>query len=160
MKKSNIFLILIIFTQILFNSCSKFKDNDGLNLRSKKARLTNKWKVKEIYNNSNREISINDFVSIMAKKDLSYLGINPGLKFVFENDQSMEFIISAGFSITNRGTWKFVDETGLKVNINSNSSFGIPSINEEYNIIRLTGSELWLEYTKDNITYEIHLKSK
>lgn len=144
------------------NSCSKYDENNGISLKSSKARLTNTWKIKTIYGTQNQVIPIKDFIDLMAEQELPYFGITPYFKFTFEKDQTMEFIIGAGvITVKNPGIWKFKDnEELIEIDVQENTFYGIPVINEEYKILRLTNSDLWMEYKKNNETYEIYLKSK
>ena len=162
MKKTQILSIFIIFTIILFSSCSKYDENNGISLKSSKARLSKTWKIKTIYGTQNQVIPIKDFIDLMSEKELNYYGITPYFKFTFEKNQEMDFIIGAGFvTIHNPGIWKFIDnEEMIEIDVQENTFYGIPVINEEYKILRLTNSDLWMEYKKNNETYEILLKSK
>ena len=52
MKTSGLFLVLVMLVSSLtFQSCSKYEEGPSISLRSKKARLVNKWKIDKMYKN-------------------------------------------------------------------------------------------------------------
>lgn len=152
----------MLFAISIFNSCSKFEEGPGLSLKSKKARLANSWEIETIYDANGNEVTTADFLNKLFNDTINFYGMVPTMKFTFEKDETLAVSIAVNvFSFDIPGTWAFVGETGLKTTVTAYEAMNIPGSEDEYNILRLTSKELWLEYTNplSSEKYEIHLIS-
>lgn len=145
-QKKILFLGIII---LLATSCSKYDDNTGLNLQSKKKRLVGEWELvyfKKNYVNGNEEIVENGIYNN------SNTNIQSGYPYtqtiIFNEDGCFESErILEDFSDTAllANTWSWMDGASKKemIRINAGNVLG-PT--DTYIIKKLTKSELNLEF--------------
>jgi hypothetical protein len=165
MKKITQLSILLIITSLIFNSCSKFEEGPAISLRSKKARLENTWEIEKIIDSKGNTATISDIFDTDSISEIIGFDIEIiSQKFTFTKDGDVEHILEIKLNgapvtteISMTGTWEFIDETGLKITMDANTTAGIPSSVEEYNILKLANKELWLEYNFYGEIFEIHL---
>lgn len=133
MKKIiNILLVVFLFSVV---GCTKYDDGPAFSLLSKKARITNTWKMeKYIYDNGTSTTDV-DEGTMTLNKDMS---------------ATMSIGVTGGFALT--GTWEFIeDKGGIRLSFNIFNTI----TNKDYTILRLKSKELWV-YDKDD-KVEIHL---
>jgi len=144
MKKYSL-LVASIMMLVFVASCGKYEEGPAISLRSKKARLVNKWQLEKSYKNGQEQtLTEDDKKSYMEIKDDNTVDL---AGYVY--DQMM--IIS--------GTWSEIDNYS-KIRLTfSGTVSGIPyTFEEEYTILRLKNDELWVKYVDDdnNDEYEDH----
>jgi hypothetical protein len=155
--KTKIFLIAFLVSAIFsFNSCSKFEEGPGISLKSKKARLANTWAFETITDlNTGDEMTAQEFFDISGE-DIDY---EVDVKFKFDKEGTFEVVYAVmTFEFTVPGTWEFVGDTGLKLEIDL-SSIDPEAENQimEMNILRLASKELWLEYEDSGEKYQMNM---
>lgn len=126
--------LLLAVLLISFVGCTKYEDGPGFSLKTKKARITNTWKMeKYVYDNGTSTTDVDEGKMTLNKDMSASMSIGTG-----------------GFSIS--GTWDFIDDKGgvrLTFNVLNTTT------NKEYTILRLKSKELWV-YDKDG-KVELHL---
>ncbi len=134
MKKGLLFLAAGLF---LLASCGKFEEGPGFTLRSKKARLSGDWKLKEI--------TVNGSTTYNGEPLMSDQYV---LKFSFEKDGKYNFseIITddanSVYTDTETGTWDWKEDS-LMLKSSTNSE-------DVIHVSRLTNSEFWIDETDGN----------
>lgn len=128
----NFFLVCVLFS---FLGCSKYEDGPAFSLLTKKARITNTWKMdKYIYDDGT---STNDVDNGTMKLD---------------KDMTATLSLEATNGIALSGVWEFVDhKEGLRITFQVFSSTTI----KDFKILRLKSKELWV-YDKDE-KVEMHM---
>lgn len=123
-------LLLIVFAGLA--SCKKYEDGPGLSLRTKKARLSNQWSVKEYY--EDHEDKTSDYRSIIEQEMLE---IRKDGTYSYNETSNWPWGIPA-----DEGKWEWKDD---KESVTLTST---PHDNRiEYRILRLKEMELWVETT-------------
>lgn len=129
-------IIAVFFMSLISTSCNKYSEGPVISLRTKKARLTQKW----------------EFVSGTH----SYAGFAEAYSFEF--DKNGEFIIELEKDTTSTqfftGTWEFGSKKGTVITY-------LPSIEyrrltfldvyEELNITRLKIDEFWFQESSEEV---------
>ncbi|MEN9333933.1 MAG: hypothetical protein RLY35_1113 [Bacteroidota bacterium] len=120
---------------MLMASCGKFEEGPGFTLRSKKARLSGNWKLKEI--TVNGSTSYNGQPLLDASYEMLFDFTKDG-KFTFT-----EKYLNSATNYSNNGTWEFKDDSLIT------KSLGDDNIEdrEGLHIVRLTNSEFWIDET-------------
>ena len=85
-KYSTLLLAAAAITIINFQSCSKYDDNSGLHLRTKKGRLTGEWEVVKI-NGQNP----NEYYSSSGSSYSSWSTVASGVEVIFEFEKDGDF---------------------------------------------------------------------
>ncbi|MFT6002016.1 MAG: hypothetical protein ACI95T_000774 [Flavobacteriales bacterium] len=138
--KKTIKLIPVIFASILIfgTSCNKYEDGPKLSLRSKKARMTNTWKI----------ITATD-----ADDDVTagYEGIT--WTFTEDGSYTRGGETAAGFEPNETGKWEFGKIDGRNKTQLIISTDGIVTP-KKWIITRLKNDELWLKQEQAQDTYE------
>ena len=133
-------LIPVIFASILIfgTSCNKYEDGPKLSLRSKKARMTNTWKI----------ITATD-----ADDDVTagYEGIT--WTFTEDGSYTRGEETAAGFEPNETGKWEFGKIDGRNKTQLIISTDGIVTP-KKWIITRLKNDELWLKQEQAQDTYE------
>jgi hypothetical protein len=119
--------IIIVFILIFTTSCSKYEEGPIISFRSKEKRLINTWEIKEILRNGeNCEFSGNS-VYVFNEDGTGahdYLAMDCYIEWEFDKKKE-----------------------NLLIKENSNGEY------QNYKIIRLTMTELWLQLTwEDDVT--------
>ena len=122
--------IIILSLVIVFSStsCSKYEDGPAFSLRTKKDRLVGVWELDE-YNNENID---NEYV----------------IEWEFEKDgdfsQTQTYSYNgSGYSYSYSGDWEFENnKEDIEITLFNDS--------EDFEILRLTNDELWLEDSNGN----------
>lgn len=123
MKKLAIYVFALSLTAAGISSCGKYEEGPGFSLMSKKARVTNTWKLTKVevngQDNTPSESSYSFTVTLKDDETLS----------------ASQTIFSLPYNVT--GTWAFSsDKANLILTANSETS--------TYEIIRLTNKEMKL----------------
>jgi len=128
-----IFLSIVFISAITLTGCKKYEDGPAFSLNTKKARITNQWKLtEETINGAQHTISSE---KIDIKKDKSYV------------------ITWSGSSET--GNWEFSsDKESITFTPNGSSS------SDTYKILRLKNNELWLQSTSGSYIFEYHYEKE
>tara|TARA_B100001287_G_C22557152_1_gene469658 strand:- start:365 stop:808 length:444 start_codon:yes stop_codon:yes gene_type:complete len=126
-------LLVLSICSFLLLGCSKYDEGPGLSLRSKKGRITGKWNLTEVN------------------------GVNPNYYFGFSLDYYDLYMLKDGTYYRSilassvpilqvwDGTWEFSsDKLSFTANgtVESSANYDIVPFSIEYEIIRLTNSEL------------------
>ncbi len=127
----NFLLLALLFT---FIGCSKYEDGPAFSLLTKKARITNTWKMeKYVYDNGTSTTDVDEGTMTLNK------------------DMSANLSLGAG-GISLAGTWEFInDKEGIRITF---TIFGTTST-KEYTILRLKSKELWVYDAEESV--EIHM---
>jgi uncharacterized membrane protein len=122
-KNTPLFLAAAAVTIFNFQSCSKYDDNSGIHLKSKKSRLTGEWEV----------------VKINGQSPSSYYGMDVEMIYEVESDGDLEYSLSVGsYSYSLSGEWEWEDnKEAIKIEVNGSVS--------ELEIKKLTNKEMTLE---------------
>jgi hypothetical protein len=138
LKNTSLFLAAAAVTVFNFQSCSKYDDNTGIHLKSKKGRLTGEWEV----------------VKVDGQSFNSYYGGGAGytyeMTFEFESDGDFDMTTAysypgGGYSYSYSGEWEWEDnKEAIEVDMGGSIS--------EWEIKKLTNKEMTLEY--DNSEWE------
>ena len=147
MKSLSKIAAFVVLIASVAASCGKYEDGPKISLLPKSARLIGAWKIDEMYKDG-----VSQTVTADQKDD--YIEFKKGGVLSVT-------IVSSGMTTTFSGTWSFTaNKANLKI-VYSGSVFGIPfTSDEEYTILRLTSSELWVEQLKAGSTYETHYITK
>lgn len=138
-KLTNILaVVLLLATLAPISSCSKYEEGPSISLRTKKARITNEWKLDEFKVNGEDVSSlikmVGDFI-LEIKSDDTYVQTFDG-----ESD---------------RGKWKFSSD---KEEVILTSDDGGDT--QTWTIVRLAHDEFWIKFTEDGDNYEIKFEEK
>jgi len=137
--KSILLLCIMFSLSMVATSCKKYEEGPALSLRSKKARVVNKWKAEKVTENG-KDVTA-DY------KDITW---------EFKDDNKFVITVSGsgGLSITLNGTWEFNnDKTKIITILNGERT--------ESEILRLKEKSLWVKQVETDAgvttTIEIHL---
>lgn len=122
-----------LVTVVNFSSCKKYEDGPSLSLRTKKSRLTGEWEVVRVGNQS-----------------FPYNGYS--LEMEFDKDGDLDFKYSYGtYSYSYKGDWEFSgDKEELELSFDGQIT--------DFEILRLTNKELWLEEPNSNQEWRLEKK--
>ncbi|HHZ65212.1 MAG TPA: hypothetical protein EYM84_09775 [Flavobacteriales bacterium] len=129
-----ILLITLIFTA---TSCGKYEDGPSFSLKSKKARITNKWKPVKVYFNGDEQPILDDgdsFIEISKNSDYRYFYQNRYLTWDYS------------------GEWKFYDSK-KKIIVTLDASI------DTLTILRLTKDEFWVSNSLTGGVWETHYEA-
>ncbi|MFN6945951.1 MAG: lipocalin family protein [Cytophagaceae bacterium] len=126
MKRTNLFLMAVAFLiafSAAMSSCGKYEEGPNFSLASKKGRITNTWKLAEIYDDGVKEELDADEVEILdIKKDDAFTWTH-----THDDHSDIE-----------KGTWSFdSSKEHLVLTFDDGEK-------EEFKILRLTKNELWV----------------
>jgi hypothetical protein len=142
MKKSilkiTVISLLTVSSGLLTTSCKKYDEGPAISLRSKKARVVNKWKAEKVMENG---------------KDVT--SDYQGVTWEFKDDNKLYFNFPGGLAIT--GKWEFNNDKSKII-----VTLDITNEKSELEILRLKEKSMWLkEKDKDDngnpVTTEFHL---
>jgi len=142
MKKSilkiTVISLLTVSSGLLTTSCKKYDEGPAISLRSKKARIVNKWKAEKVTENGKDETS-------------DYQGVT----WEFKDDNKFYFNFSGGLAIT--GKWEFNNDKSKII-----LTFDITNEKTELEILRLKEKSMWLKENSNDAngkpeTTEFHL---
>lgn len=134
MKHSFMRLVALLFA-LQLTSCNKYDDGPLFSLRSAESRIVGKWYLALIIEND-EEITEFSQEEYEFDKDGSFLLYEDGDVFP--------------------GTWELIDKNEtLRIGDSGNNSDYY-----DYKIVRLTNTDLWLEYTVNNDVTEVRLEAK
>ena len=140
--KTNIKTIVIMLLATAFvASCSKYEDGPKISLRTKKARLSNTWKL-ELYTINGQD---------KTQEFLAIAGQNYRLRIEKDGKYSTEG------NFPDQGTWELGEDKD-DIRLKSND----PNTEEQsYRILRLKNDETWVKQTQSNgDVWEYHFKSE
>jgi len=141
MKTIKVALLTFLGAGLLLGSCSKYQDNEGVNLASKKARVENTWVVDKAFDEGQDVSGDFDQYELFLSKDGDA-----------RLDAKYEF---GAFTYENKtdGTWNFEDSKETLA-----LDFEDDDADQKYQILRLESDALWLRQKGDDL--ELRLKSK
>jgi hypothetical protein len=130
--------LLTVSSGLLTTSCKKYDEGPAISLRSKKARVVNKWKAEKVTENG---------------KDVT--SDYQGYTWEFKDDNKFYFNFSGGLAIT--GKWEFNNDKSKII-----VTFDITNEKSELEILRLKEKSMWLKENSNDdngnpVTTEIHL---
>lgn len=133
-------VVFLLATLAPISSCSKYEEGPSISLRTKKARITNEWKLDEVKVNGQDITSLikadGDFILEIKSDDTyvqTYAGDSDNGKWEFSSDKE-ELIL--------RGD----DDDDDDVQI--------------WTIVRLAHDEFWVKFTEDGENFEIKFVEK
>lgn len=131
--ENNLLMAAALVTVVNFSSCKKYEDGPSLSLRTKKSRLTGEWEVVRVGNQS-----------------FPYNGYS--LEMEFDKDGDLDFKYSYGtYSYSYKGDWEFSgDKEELELSFDGQIT--------DFEILRLTNKELWLEEPNSNQEWRLEKK--
>lgn len=131
--------LFVFFFALAAVSCKKYEEGPVISLRSKKARVVNKWKIEKVTENG-RDVT-DDYKNntIEFKEDGKFIATES---------------IGGGLSVSAEGKWEFnSDKTKIIVTLDNDKT--------EAEILRLKENSLWLKevktYGTTTVTTETHL---
>ena len=127
MKRIAIILSIVAASAMIFSACGKYEEGPAFSLATKKARIVGIWTV--------TEMTVNGTV-----QDISYFS---GMKTEMKKDgTSVTTVAVFGITISVDGEWRFDDsKEKFEVRMKDGENWEDWTSSE---IIKLTGSELWL----------------
>lgn len=138
-------MLLVLFSTTLLVSCGKYEEGPKISLRSKKARVVEKWTVDGYIVNGV------DFSALLT------LGSEINITFTKSGNVTLEFIdkLDPENSDMQQGTWEFADgKDALLVTMPD-----AEPATSEWTITKLKEKEMWFTATEDGELVEYHLKS-
>lgn len=166
MKKLNVILLAIISFSLFF-SCGKYEEGPSFTLRTKTARLTGEWEMKERANvmhtikdeDMTEEIEALLLLIESADSNIEMEILRGGEGTITKDDLEIEEIDLIDFTVEYDMEWKFSDDkTELLLRYRLGSSPWSDWRN--YTILRLTNSELWLHDIDSYKDYDIIIEKK
>jgi hypothetical protein len=142
-KNSTLLLAAAAITIFNFQSCSKYEDNSGLQLRSKTGRLTGEWEV----------------VKIDGQSFSTYAGAGYEMTFEFEKDGDFEMKQSYSspgysYSYSYNGEWEWEDnKEAIEVEIDGSGGYTMA-----FEIKKLTNDEMTLDFEMYGQEWEFEKK--
>jgi hypothetical protein len=131
-------LAAVIAVSVILSSCGKYEEGPKISLASKKARISNTWKLdKYLYNGVDQPLGGYSLV-IDIKKDGSYTSTSS----------------FGGASFIDTGVWQFSSDKESLITTSTGSSTA-----ETVQIIRLKSNEFWTRETVGSDTDEMHYVS-
>ncbi len=141
MKKILSFFIVIFIISLAVTSCRKYEDGPNISFRTKKARVTNNWKVESVLLNGN-DVSSDP----LWTKQKHYLYRDGKYIITIINPVSLE-------ARNLQGNWKLYDED-RKIEMTTKNYAGNIDSTNYYDILKLRNDEFWIR--KDDNTLELH----
>lgn len=136
-------IMLIAIPLMILSACGKYEDGPAISLRSKEARLCNKWQVSSAMQNGVDKTS--DFNAAFA----GYL-----LDIRKDETYSLSYSPFSLAQVNESGRWEFTSD---KMEVRFINQDGETST---YQILKLKEKELWVRFTDDNGEWEVHLVPK
>ncbi|MBP7464423.1 MAG: hypothetical protein KA793_08810 [Bacteroidales bacterium] len=148
-------VLLTIAAALMLSSCTTYDEGPSFTLISAMQRITGTWVLEETRVNDT-VVDLNDMAAMLGDVDLDSLTggfqIDPTqisvtkVNLTFEKDGDGNFyfavsVMSFPFSRTEFITWSFDDEK-------QNVSITALEETRDYEIVKLTKTELWLRYTE------------
>lgn len=148
---TSLVIVLTIASAIFFNSCNKYDEGPAFSLLSATKRITGTWELKETTVNGD-VLDINQMLNIFGEMemdtisgvefDLSQITVN-SVKMTLEKSGTGNFAVSVsymGFPFNQNEDiiWSFDDKK-------ENISITVMDDVQDFEIIRLTNKELWLQ---------------
>ena len=139
MKSISRILVLFLLSVFVLSSCGKYEEGPMISLLPKMMRLTSQWQLDKLY--------IDDVEQTLSDDDKDdYIDLKDGGVYEIVT-------VSGSYSTTSTGTWEL---TSSKEQLVLKYDFGTITYNEEYDILRLTSKELWVERIVGNDMNEYH----
>lgn len=138
----------------LIVSCKKYDEGPCFSLRSKKARITNEWKIEKEYIGSNLSDPFNEnFVTQLSDTDnLTRINIMHDQTVEFNYFKRLNSASGEFYYFTGSGTWEFTDGgigaySPTEENLSKNEGLSFKYENsggKKFKIVKLTKKELWI----------------
>ncbi len=141
MKKLSTIFLVIVVVAVAISSCRKYEEGPNISFRSKKARLTNNWRVESAEVNGT-EVSQDPY---WAKQK----------HYIYRDGKYIVTIIDP-ITLEARnvqGTWVLYDH-GKKVALTTKNFSGNIDSTNDYNILKLYEKQLWIRNVDNSV--EIH----
>ena len=127
MQKFTLFFLLL--TALTFSSCSKYEEGSKFTLLTKKQRMVNDWKMKQLTANGDditslniiTEVDIRDNGTITVRGKFLGISTSDNGSWAFDNDKSHLLITSQDGSVDNYEIIRLKDKE-LKVKITTNGT--------------------------------------
>ena len=126
--KRNYNYLLILSACLLLSSCNKYEDGPSISLRSRKARLVNKWQISE---GSSQYYVFSEIFSLEFTKDGAYI------MEVEQDTVNTKFV---------EGTWEFYDNHNSVITYIPSFTyrhFTIGDMHDTLNLSKLEHKEVW-----------------
>ena len=153
-------LLIALVVLVGLGGCNKYEEGPALSLRSALDRVAGTKKV--VWYKVNGVDSLSHFL------DVTFAGCENSFVFTDEDDTSPDrntyIIINCVDSLnqSTTGKWRFVakNKTKIYIRIVVSTKLGIQVVNftAEWNIVRLTKEEMWLERTENGKSYELRFE--
>ncbi len=127
MKTIKILTLTAATALIALPSCSKYEENEGITLKSKKERVANTWKIDKAFNDGEDVTDEYDEYTLTTTKDGD---ANLMVKYEFG---------AFSFEAETQGTWQF--ESGKE---NIAFDYENDDADAEYQLLRLEEDNMWL----------------
>lgn len=139
--KTNLTLALLLALIFSAAGCKKYEKGPALSFRSKTERISNKWKIYQVYEGGQDKTA--DY------KNTFYNWINE-----MKSDGKYTLTYRPGnlFDYTETGTWKFIEDN-TKVYLDKDGS----NDDGSWTIIKLKEDEVWVKTTYNNTEIELRL---
>lgn len=119
--------LVILLAVVTFASCSKYEEGPAISLKTKKARITNTWKIEAAYRDGKLVTDEYDEYQLQMLDDG-----DATLAVIYASDDFF-------FEASTDGTWEFNDSKEKLI-----LDFEYDGADNEYQILRLKSKELWL----------------
>lgn len=122
---------------VVLASCSKYEEGPNVSLKTKKERITNKWKLRSAW--------VNGHYALDQVYDHIYEITKEGNITLINFDQQIH-----------HGSWEFTDEKqNLLLRLYFRETDEVIET-KEWEILRLKSEELWIRTLHEGIEYEYH----
>jgi len=131
-------VVFLLATLAPISSCKKYEEGPSISLRTKKARITNEWKLEEM------KIGGEDVTALI-------IGFGGEFNLNIKSDETFEQTFG-GEEV--KGKWKFSSDKE-EVILTDDSGEA-----QTWTIVRLAHDEFWVKFTEDGENYEIKFEEK
>ncbi len=151
MKKINLLILFILplVAGSVFSGCNKYEDGPKISMRSKKARVSNTWRIDQVFETENG-------TKTDKTTDYKTAYFNYSMTIRKEGNYTISYRPYNISDYNETGSWEFGADKNNLVFINSNGNSS--TIGTVWEIYRLKEDELWMRtYNNNGVTVEVHL---
>jgi hypothetical protein len=150
-KVSLLFLfILPVLAGSVFTGCKKYEDGPALSLRTKKARVSNTWRIEQVFETASGGSKVD------KTDDYRTYYVNYVMNITKEGNYTISYRPLNISDYNEAGAWEFGADKNNLIFINSNGNSS--TIGNVWEIHRLKEKELWMStYGNNGTVIEAHL---
>lgn len=133
---------LLLAIAVGFSSCRKYEEGPNISLRTKRARVTNNWKLESALVNG-VERSLDPFYA----KQKHYMYSDGKYLVTIINPVTLE-------ARNLQGTWKLFDDD-KRIALTTRDEITLKDSTNEYNILKLFNKQFWIRKTDNSEEYHM-----